>query len=87
MFGRRCDTINAEQGPAFGVALLAAVGAGEFANVPQACKATIQVVDKTPCQRKTAKIYDRLFPVYQQLYRSLKDDFQSITDLDLPVSK
>ncbi len=85
MFGHRADTINAEQGPAYGVALLAAVGAGEYSSIQQACRATIHVVDRTPCHRGNARIYDRLFPVYQQLYRSLKNDFQSIADLDLPA--
>ena len=86
MFGRRADTINAEQGPAYGVALLAMVGAGEFKNVAQACRATIRVVDKTPCQRGVTRVYDQTFPVFQQLYRSLKDDFRSIADLDLPTT-
>lgn len=86
VFGQRADTINAEQGPAFGVALLAATGAGEFANVQQACKATIRVVGKTPCKRNNATVYDRLFPHYQQLYRSLKSDFKTISGLELPGS-
>jgi xylulokinase len=37
MFGQKVVTINAEQGPAYGVALLAAVGAGAFKNVEEAC--------------------------------------------------
>lgn len=84
MFGRRADTINAEQGPAYGVALLAAVGAGEFSSVQQACRATIKMVGKTTCNRKNAAVYNRLFPVFQQLYHSLKKDFQAIAELDLP---
>ncbi len=83
MFGQRADTINAEQGPAYGVALLAAVGAGEFRDVQQACAATLRVVGKTPVRRRAANVYDRLFPVYQQVYRSLKDDFRAIAQLDL----
>ena len=75
------STINAEEGPAYGVALLAAVGAGAFKNVREACAATICVVDTTPPQRSTAKIYDRAFPEYQQLYRSLRDDFHRIAAL------
>ncbi len=86
VFAQRADTINAEQGPAYGVALLAAVGAGEFVNVQQACKATIRVVGKTPCHRANVAVYDRLFPHYQQLYRSLKQDFKTISNLELPGS-
>ncbi len=64
--------INAEQGPAFGVALLAAVGNGQFKSIEEACKATIEVTSKSVPRRPVTKLYDRLFPVYQSLYHSLK---------------
>ena len=82
VFGRKVVTINSEEGPAYGVALLAAVGAGAFKNVREACKATIRVVSETPADRKAKRYYDRAFPVYQQLYRSLKDDFKAIAALE-----
>lgn len=81
VFGQKVVTLNAEQGPAFGVALLAAVGAGAFKNVAEACRATIRVVDETPVNRAAAKVYDASFPVYQQLYRSLKADFAALETL------
>lgn len=81
VFGQKVATINAEQGPAFGVALLAAVGAGAYKNVEEACRATIQVVAETPVNKPAAKAYDQGFPIYQQLYRSLKNDFKSIAKL------
>ncbi|HBO44734.1 MAG TPA: xylulokinase, partial [Planctomycetaceae bacterium] len=43
VFGREVVTINTDEGAAFGVALLAAVGAGEFKSVEEACRATIRV--------------------------------------------
>ena len=78
VFGQKVVTINAEQGPAYGVALLAAVGAGRYKNIEEACAATIRVVEETPLDRN-AKNLRRGFPLYQNLYRSLKDDFKSIT--------
>jgi xylulokinase len=57
---------------------LAAVGAGAYKNVEEACKATIKVVSETPLDKKAAKVYDQGFPIYQQLYRSLKQDFKAI---------
>ncbi|MEM7476665.1 MAG: xylulokinase, partial [Planctomycetota bacterium] len=74
-------TINAEQGPAFGVALLAGVGCGQFKNIEEACKATIEVVKKTPPKRPAVKAYDKLFPVYQSLYHSLKDTYEELAKL------
>ncbi|RMF40613.1 MAG: xylulokinase [Planctomycetota bacterium] len=74
-------TINAEQGPAFGVALLAAVGAGRFKNIEEACRATIEVVRKMPPKRAAARSYDKMFPIYQSLYGQLKPAFDAIAQL------
>lgn len=74
-------TINAEQGPAYGVALLAAVGSGQFKNIEEACKATIEVVKKTPPKKAAVKVYDRLFPIYQSLYPALASTFRQIGQL------
>lgn len=43
VFNRDICTINASEGPAFGVALLAGVGAGVYRSVEEACEATIKV--------------------------------------------
>jgi len=82
VFGQDVVTINAEQGPAYGVALLAAVGSGEYKDIEEACSATIRVVSRTKCDAKAARAYDRRFTIYQQLYQSLKTDFRSIESLD-----
>ncbi len=81
VFGQDVVAINAEQGPAYGVALLAAVGAGAYKNVEEACCATIRVVSRTAVQKSAAATYDRGFPVYQRLYQSLQADFRAISKL------
>ncbi len=81
VFAKSVCTINAEQGAAFGVALLAAVGDGAFKNIEEACKATVSVVEKVAPGKGAQKIYHRAFPLYQQLYRSLKDRFVDINDV------
>lgn len=82
VFGQKVVTLNAEEGPAYGVALLAAVGAGAFKNIQEACSATIRVVKETPIQRAAKRYYDESFPVYQDLYRSLREDFRKIAALE-----
>ena len=52
VFGQKVVTINAEEGPAYGVALLAAVGAGAYKTIEEACAATIRVVKETPVNRR-----------------------------------
>jgi xylulokinase len=82
VFGQKVATINAEEGPAYGVALLAAVGAGAFKNVEEACSATIRVVKETAPNRQAKTYHDAAFPIYQGLYRSLKEDFKRISALE-----
>jgi sugar (pentulose or hexulose) kinase len=43
--------------------------------VPEACAAAIKVTETLRPERKTAAVYDRLYPRYQSLYRSLRDEF------------
>jgi len=81
-FAHNVVTLNAEQGAAYGVALLAAVGKSAFKSIEEACNATIKVVEETSFEREAAAYYERSFKVYQQLYRSLKDDFKSIAALE-----
>ena len=48
IYGHDVHTLNSTEGPAFGVALLAQVGTGGFASVPEACDATIRLADADP---------------------------------------
>ena len=81
VLGKKVVTINTDQGPALGVALLAAVGAGAYTNIQQACKAVIKETSVTPVQRNLKRKYDKHFPIYQNLYQSLQRDFGDIANL------
>lgn len=74
-------TINVDEGPAFGAALLASVGTGFHASVPEACRATIWPVgSEVPSAERTAR-YDQFYQVYRSLYPALKDQFAAITKI------
>jgi xylulokinase len=81
VFGQSVATINAEEGPAYGVALLAAVGAGAFKGIEEACRATIRVVRQTAPRRGAVERYERGFPLYQRLYQALQAEFKQISGL------
>ncbi len=81
VFGRKITTLEVEQGAAYGVALLAAVGDGAYRNIEHACKSTIDVASQTAVDRKAAKAYESFFPIYQRLYNSLKQDFAALASL------
>lgn len=79
--GRTHVTINVDEGPAFGVALLAGVGTGVWTSVAEACRATIQVVDQCAPLVENRADYDRYYPVYRGLYAALKDSFAAVASL------
>ena len=78
VFGKKITTLEVEQGPAYGVALLAAVGDGAYKSIESACSATIKVADQTPPNRKDVSRYNELFPIYQDLYGQLKESMSKI---------
>lgn len=81
IYGQKVVTINAEEGPAYGVALLAAAGTGAYKDVVEACSSTIRVVQSTSVNSKAKSIYNKAYPVFQGLYSSLKEDFPRINQL------
>ena len=79
VYGQETCVINATEGGAYGVALLAGVGGGKFwSSVEEACDATIKVTERFPADPKEAATYDRHYPIYGDLYRALKAEFRKI---------
>jgi xylulokinase len=74
-------TLNIDEGPAYGAALLAAVGAGTFDSVEAACEATIRPVDQVDPDPVRVPVYDRWFREYQAAYQALAPGFRRATEL------
>jgi xylulokinase len=72
---------NAEEGAAFGAAVLAGVGARVFRNVPEACRSLIRPVEICRPTRKVAAVYARHQEVYDRLYGSLRERFLEMAQL------
>ncbi|MCH2114311.1 MAG: xylulokinase [Pirellulales bacterium] len=75
VFGKRVTAMAADEGAAYGVALLAAVGAGNFKNINEACRATLRSAQQTRPDAKMRRTYNSSFPVFQDLYHALRDEF------------
>jgi xylulokinase len=75
IYGRPVAVTNADEGPAYGVALLAGVGTGVWKSVPEACKASISETDRLRPRKKHADAYAPRHTQYQRLYDALKDEF------------
>ncbi len=81
--GRPHSLINVDEGPAYGVALLAAVGAGIYDSVEDACSATIRVVETADVNEEHRALYDRYYALYQGLYARLESSFDELAALVL----
>ena len=81
IYGNDVHTLNSSEGPAYGVALLALVGIGDFDSVPEACDATIRLAERTAVNPKAKAYHDRAYPIYRQLYQDLKGTFSKISAL------
>ena len=74
----KVEKITASEGPAFGAAILAMVGAGQFANVEEACIKLISISETYTPNPERVKQYDERYPIYVNLYKALKDSFHII---------
>ena len=81
IYGKNVAVINASEGPAYGVAILAGVGTGMWRDVPQACKAVIRETEKRKPVKKTAVIYQKHHAQYQRLYAALKNEYPRLARL------
>jgi xylulokinase len=80
VFGAEIVTVNTTEGAAYGAALLAGTGAGVFSSVESACEATIQITGKTS-PGKNQDVYERLYPLYRDLYPALTPTFHAQLDI------
>jgi xylulokinase len=74
-------TTNLEEGPSAGAAILAAVGAGSYKTVGEACDSIVKVVSKTEPIKTNVELYGEFYQTYRSLYSTLKDTFAKQSDL------
>jgi xylulokinase len=79
VFGKRVARLETQEGSAYGAALLAMVGTGEYASVPEACAATIREADSVEPRAAEAALYARAHDVYRALYPALRPIFGRMT--------
>ncbi|WP_263375864.1 xylulokinase [Granulicella aggregans] len=71
VYGHPVDLLEAEEGGAFGAALLAGTGIGIWPSVEAACEATIRIAQTI--QPKSAEAMQAAYAEYIKIYPALKD--------------
>ena len=72
VYGREVEVVAAEEGAAYGAAILAGVGAGGWHSVEQACDAVVRVAKKITPNRKDSAAMQQAYTVYKKIYAALK---------------
>jgi xylulokinase len=75
VYGLPAARVDREEGPAYGAALLAAVGAGAFPSVAAACRATLRRLAATRPDPRAHQAYQVPYERYRSLYPALKGRF------------
>lgn len=77
VFGKRVVRVNHDEGPAYGAALLAGVGAGVYPDVAAAADATVKIISVVKPRPDLTAVYAKAHERYRELYRALRDSFRS----------
>ncbi len=77
VYGHPVETIAADEGGAYGAALLAGVGTGVWPSVDEACDRNVHGADVVAPDANARAIMDKQYQRYSRLYPALKDIYQS----------
>ena len=72
VYGREVEIVEAEEGAAYGAAILAGTGAGAWKSVEQACDAIVRVAKKIAPNQKDSATMQKAYRGYRQVYPALR---------------
>src|SRR6185369_6107450 len=72
VYGRAVKIVEAEEGAAYGAALLAGVGAGGWASVDEACNSVVRIKSETQTGPETVGLMDRQYQMFRRVYPALQ---------------
>jgi xylulokinase len=80
VYGMPVELIEADEGAAYGAALLAAVGTGVWSSVEAACESAVRVAKRVQPDAKAAGLMERQYAEYRKLYPALKEIKHTVDD-------
>jgi xylulokinase len=72
VYGHEVEILEAEEGAAFGAALLAAVGAKHWKSVDEACEATANVAARVRPHAEASRVMQKNYAAYRRIYPALR---------------
>jgi xylulokinase len=72
VYGRAVEILTAEEGAAYGAALLAGVGGGVWSSVDEACGETIRIASRVKPQSEASALMNARYAMFRELYPALR---------------
>jgi xylulokinase len=72
VYGHAVDIVEAEEGAAYGAALLAGVGAGAWRSVDEACEETVRIATSVSANSVNVDVMTRQYALFREIYPALK---------------
>ena len=76
VYGHEVERVEAEEGAAYGAAILAGVGARIWSSVDDACDAVVRVRDRVSPNPANVELMAKSYESYRRIYPALKLIFQ-----------
>jgi xylulokinase len=72
IYGQPVETVDAEEGAAYGAAILAGVGVKTWSSVDEACESTVRVAEKIIPDSEHSLVLEKAYAVYRRMYPAMK---------------
>jgi xylulokinase len=72
VYGSEVEIVEAEEGAAYGAAILAGVGAGAWKSVDEACSAVVRVAERVKPKPEAVAVMNASYAAYRKVYPATK---------------
>lgn len=79
VYGMPVDIVAQEEGPAYGAALLAGVGAGVWPSVEMACERTIRIAERVEPDKNRMALMNQQYEAFKKLYPALRETMHDLS--------
>jgi xylulokinase len=76
VYAHEVEIVAAEEGAAYGAAILAGVGAGAWLSVDEACDKVVRVASRVAVDRGSSNTMQRAYRTYREIYPALRQIFE-----------
>ncbi|MBQ4066748.1 MAG: xylulokinase [Clostridia bacterium] len=80
-FGISVKTMESDEGPALGAAILGGCAAGVYSSVSEGCKRAVRDGERLSPDAHSTEQYKRFYSIYKELYPALKEQYHALANI------